>query len=469
VKRAAGFANPTFMGVAARDAPQSGVCPRRRRGINAPMGAPGAGELLEREETLAQVDALIDAARGGAGRMLVVEGAPGIGKSALLRAVAARAAGAGMTVVSATGAELETELAFGVVRGLFAPVTAAAHAAAEVWDGAAALARPVVDPAIPSPSGQVDQFAVLHGLFWLCASLAQRSALAVVVDDAHWADESSLRWIAYLARRVGDLPILVVVARRPPAGATDALAGLDAVLRTLTPLSERASATLVRRAVGPEVPEEVCRSCHAATGGNPFYLGELVAAGGDALVAAAAEPVQALAPERVIRSVLARVAVLGPDATRLARAVAVLGSRAALRQAAALADLEPRAADELADRLANAGILLAQRPLEFVHPIVGAAVYGELPQGARSALHHRAARILHADGSDPAQVAVLLLAAEPYGDPWVAARLREAARAVRSRGDPRAAATYLTRALEEPPDLGERDAVLFELGVRSAS
>jgi DNA-binding CsgD family transcriptional regulator len=434
------------------------------------MGAPGAGELLEREETLAHVDALMDAARDGSGRLLLLEGPPGIGKTAVLRASAGRATDAGMTVLRATAGELEMDLAYGVVRQLFAALGSEARTDAELWEGAAALARPVVDPGAPLPAGRVDQFAVLHGLFWLCASVAQRSALALVVDDAHWADRSSLRWLVYLARRVGDLPVAVVVARRPPAGADaqDVLASLvtepAATTLTLSPLSERGSATLVRRAVGPELPEEVCRSCHAATGGNPFYLAELVAAGGETLLHTGSDRFEAQAPQRVVRSVLARVAALGPDAIALARAVAVLGSRAQLRQAAALAELDPAIADALADQLAGSGILRAQRPLEFVHPIVRAAVYGELPDGARSALHRRAARLLHDDGSDPAEVAVMLLAAEPYGDPWVTARLREAAQAVRGRGDPGVAATYLARALEETSDATERGDVLFDLG-----
>jgi DNA-binding CsgD family transcriptional regulator len=433
------------------------------------MAWPSVGGLLERDAILVELNALVDGACGGAGNVLVVEGAPGIGKTALLWEAGARADRVGVAVLSASGAELEQELAYGVVRQLFAPLTSDEDPSAELWEGAAELARPVLDPTGSSSATHADQFAVLHGLFSLCASMAGRSPVAVIVDDAHWADATSLRWLAYLARRVAELPVLVVIARRPSpaAGAADILTGLSAdpatLTRTLLPLTEAGSATVVRRAVGAEVPEEICRSCHLATGGNPFYLGELVTAGGEALTSAG-EAVEVMAPERVMRSVLVRLAALGLDAASLARAVAILGPRVPLRHAASLAGLDAQRADTVADDLAAASILLPERPLEFFHPIVRSAVYGELGEGARSALHHRAARILHVDGSDPPDVAVKLLAAEPYGDPWVVARLGEAAQSARSRGDPGAAAVYLTRALAEPPGPDDLGDVLFELG-----
>jgi DNA-binding CsgD family transcriptional regulator len=434
------------------------------------MEVPGGGSLVERDEVLCALDALIAAAARGAGRVLVVEGPPGVGKTTVLRAGAERASAAGMRALSASGAELETELAYGVVRQLFVGVGRGADPDVDLWDGAAGLARRVVDPAAAAGDLRAEPSAVMHGLVWLCASLARRAGLALLVDDVHWADDSSLRWLAYLARRAADLPVLVVLARRPLAatGGGDLLAGVIADPATATwpleSLSEDGSAALVRRSVGVDVPAEICRACHAATGGNPFYLSEMVAAGGDALLSAGASPVASLAPERVRRSVLARLDGLGPPAVEMARAIAVLGARVEVRHAAALAGLDPRIADSVADALATAGILSVNRPLDFAHPIIRTAVYGVLPEGARSALHHRAAHVLYDDCSDPAAVAVQLLAVEPYGDPWVSGRLQDAAGAARARGDPRAAAVYLLRALREPPDHATRAEVLFVLG-----
>ena len=115
-------------------------------------------------------------------------------------------------------------------------------------------------------------FAILHGLYWLCANLARRSALLLCVDDVHWADHASLRFLHYLARRVQELPIAVVAAARPAESreGSPLVAALtadpSAEVVVLAPLSERAVAELVRLGVGAEVEsvfagaDDPCRS-----------------------------------------------------------------------------------------------------------------------------------------------------------------------------------------------------------------
>ncbi len=126
---------------------------------------------------------------------MLVSGPAGIGKSALLDEARRLATS---PVLSARGSELEREYPFGAVQQLFAHVTvpregAAAHAAAAF-----------------SLGGEPDH-AVLHGLYWLTAGLGP---LTLVVDDAHWLDRPSLRWLAYMVNRVADLPLTLVVAAR---------------------------------------------------------------------------------------------------------------------------------------------------------------------------------------------------------------------------------------------------------------
>ena len=160
---------------------------------------------------------------------------------------------------------------------------------------------------------------------------------------------------------------------------------------------------------------------------------------------------------------LARLARMGPDAVELARAVAVLGSRHEVAVAAELAGLDPAAAELIADELAAAQILAPVRPLDFFHPVIGEAVYAGIATGARRLAHRRAATILDRTGGIDS-VAAHLLMTGPAGDRWVAQKLSAAARAARERGAPEVAASYLRRALAEPPGERERPELLLRLG-----
>jgi predicted ATPase len=183
--------------------------------------------------------------------------------------------------------------------------------------------------------------------------------LALVIDDAHWADADSLRWPDYLTRRVDALPLLVLLAVRSGEPAVDCslletLAAEPGVERlALQRLSAEATTRMVRRALGRDADVGFCRACHAATGGNPFYLGELVRMTRDERLEPTAENtvrVRQLAPATIARAILLRIGRLGKDAVALARAVAVLGPGAELRHAAGLAGLNADAAPEAVSR-----------------------------------------------------------------------------------------------------------------------
>jgi predicted ATPase len=123
--------------------------------------------------------------------------------------------------------------------------------------------------------------SIAHSVLWLCAALTDAGApLVLVVDDAHWADRPSLEVLSYLARRIADLPVLLVVAFRPdvPDAPYDLLTLITDCHRTgalsLAPLTADGSATLVRRLV-PDTSLEVCRRCHDAAHGNPWLVAEL--------------------------------------------------------------------------------------------------------------------------------------------------------------------------------------------------
>ncbi len=348
--------------------------------------------MLERDRELERIDDALLAAREGTGALLIIEGAAGIGKTALTLAAQRRAREMKIEVAAARGSELERELAFGVVRQLLEPHVAGADQSerSELFWGAAALAEPLFSP-VPAPAGtsEADQtLTVLHGLYWLCANLAQRSPLLLSVDDAHWSDLASLRFIAYLGARLEGMPVTLAVAARPAETAADAeLLGRltrDPLATAIAPqpLSVEGVAALIA-AEGDREPEPAfADACLRATGGVPLLVRELSRELRDQGVeptTASASLVEQIGPQTVAHYVVGRVRRLSPEAETIARVVAVLGADADVRRVIRLAGIDDEAgALASLDGLALAGVLSYARPIEFTHPVVRAAIYGEI-------------------------------------------------------------------------------------------
>lgn len=441
--------------------------------------------LLERGEELARIQAALARGSAGTGSLMVIEGPAGIGKTALLGAARAGAESAGVQVLAARGAELEREFAFGVVRQLLEPPLSqsSGEELAELLHGAAGLAA----SALALPGGEVSgrvlsagpepPFAVLHGLYWLCANLAAAQPTCLIVDDAHWADAPSLRFLAFLLPRLEGLGAALMVAARPRESRADA--GLLATLATdpsaelvrIAPLTRTAVGRFVAERLGAVPDPAFVDACLRATRGTPFLMRELVAALREEAIeptAGAAAHVEEIGARTVGRSILLRLDRLPESAAQLARAVAIL-ERGELWQAARLAELGSEQAGDAADRLAAADILAGGRPLAFAHPIVRAGVYDALSPSRRARGHRAAARMLAEGHGANERVAEHLLASDPGGDAWVVERLVAAARAAARSGAPESAATYLRRALEEPPPPADRAALMLELGMAEAS
>ena len=432
--------------------------------------------IVGRDQELAVLSAAVTGAAAGRGSLVLVEGAPGIGKTTLLRAACAESGAPGGRVLTARGLALEGGFSYGIVRQLIEPVRGAAGPGEwdGLLDGAAGLAARVFDGA---EAGSVEDdvpHAVMHGLYWLVANLAARGPLVIAVDDAHWADAPSLGWLAHLGARIEGLPVALLLAVRndpaEPAVIGELRACPACTSMRLGPLAAQATAALVRQRLGAQADDRLCQACHASTGGNPFLFEALATAlqapgegDGDLLAR-----VDRLGPEPVARTVLRRVSQLGEGADQLTRALAVLGGPAPLRHAVALAGQDASTAARLADRLRAADVLAAGSVLEFAHPIVRTAVYESIPPGERALAHAEAARMLESDGADPERLALHLLRSEPVGSARVVDLLRAAAEAASGRGAPGPAADYLRRALEEPPEPTARPAILLELGLALA-
>jgi DNA-binding NarL/FixJ family response regulator len=336
-----------------------------------------------------------------------------------------------------------------------------------------------LDPATAEPASAGDaMYAAARGLVWLAANLATRGPAVLVVDDVHWADAPSLRWLAQLARDLDGLPLGVLCAVRSGEPPTDP--GLLAELLAaapeppvrLRPLSPQAAAALVRDRM-PQASASFTSACHEVTAGNPFLLGLLLnqlAADGTEPGDEAARRLSAFGPEQVARIVGRQLARLPDGSSALARAVAVLGRSAPLRRAAALAGLtQPRAAT-LADTLRAAALLDQSQDLTLTHPLVESALYATMAPGKRGVWHAWAARILQGERADPEAIAVHLLRAAPAADPGTVSTLREAAARASTRGAPNTAAAYLRRAVAEPPASAHDDADLrLHLGLALAA
>ncbi|HEX8103230.1 MAG TPA: ATP-binding protein, partial [Solirubrobacteraceae bacterium] len=435
---------------------------------------PDRQPLIERETELEALERVLARLADGEGGFVVLTGPAGIGKTSLLAHARARAATETIRVLSARGSELERAFPFGGARQLLAPLVlpGARTDPDDLFAGAAGLARAVVEPgaAPAAPASPDAEFALLHGLYWLIANLAAAGPVLLLVDDAQWLDAPTLAFLGFLARRVRDLPVALLVASRPAddptaePGVAPLLVDPEAGILRPSALSLDGVARRVRERTGRAGDDGFVRACAEVTGGNPFLLEELLrelGAEGVAPEATASERIRALGPRGVAAVTRLRLERLGDDARTLARWIAVLGDRTLSADLAALAELPDAAA--LRGLAALQAAELVGDDGGFVHPIVRQAVLHDLPAATRAGLHAEAAARLAGRGAPAEEVAAQLMAAPPAGDPARVAVLREAADRARAVGDAAGAARLRRRALQEPAG-AEESVVLLELG-----
>ena len=207
---------------------------------------------LERDRELDALRSVIAHAHSGHGQACVIEGPSGIGKSYLLDEAAALATKAGLTVLRARGSELTRELAFGMAVELVEArlLRATADERTELLNGPAALAEPTVSRRAQHAdhTATTDEFTIIHGLYWLMVNLAGQGPFALLADDAQWADPGSLRFLAYLAERLDDLPIALITAVR--TGDPETESNLVSLLWETSAVPAIRPAELSRHAVG---------------------------------------------------------------------------------------------------------------------------------------------------------------------------------------------------------------------------
>ncbi|EFL36174.1 regulatory protein [Streptomyces viridochromogenes DSM 40736] len=449
--------------------------------------AAASDSLWERDEEVAAVTRALDslcADRTSPGGLLVFRGEAGLGKTALLAETRRIAEARGCTVWSARGGETLRSVPFNVVRQLLQPalVSMLPEEARDYlgdWYDIAGPALGIADPG----DRQADPRGVCDGLVAAVRRLSRRDwPLVLLIDDAHWADQETLHWLAAFAERLDEVSVLVVVTRRPddvPGASARHLdtvaAAADGPATPLSALTPDATAGLTRATLGSHADAAFCREVWAVTAGNPYETVELLAKVQDSEL----EPVEARAGElrelnRSARGggLVARLEELGIDATRFAWAAAILGTGISIDLVAKLATLKPDEARRSAELLRTARILTAPDPatgrsgdgdLEFVHPLIATAVYNSIPDALRTAMHGIAARIVTDEGHGAAAAARHLIEVHPDDDEELVGQLREAAREHLAVGAPDAARRCLERALKEPPRPDSHPHVLYEL------
>lgn len=418
----------------------------------------GHAALLERDAELLALETSLLRAREGHGSVLLIDAPTGAGRSALLDAAASRARGASMTVLRAQGDALLRDFRFGLVLQLLRPlqIDASDDARRRLLAGPAAPAASLLKQ-IPDREAVIDdsQHAMIHALSWVVRNyvVAAGHAVALAVDDAHWSDAASLRFLAHLAAQTPSLPVAIILATWLPAPLADPVA-VTALRRraagrplSLRGLSEPAIAEMTAKRLATAEPEFVAKLA-VLTRGNPLevtaMLDEVAARG---LTGARAEiaALSELVPERLTLSVRERLAALPEAAHRVAVATAVLGRSSSVPRVASLAKLDARAVLEAADDLMRTELLAPGGRLAFAQPLLGTIVLDALSPFALARAHLDAARILREQHADADEIADHLLRAPADADAAAIGPLRSAARSALGAGRAEHAVALLHR------------------------
>jgi DNA-binding CsgD family transcriptional regulator len=411
---------------------------------------PGPGEpiarhhapIIGRDAALARLRAVVDPVPP-ASQVLLVIGEAGMGKTVLLADAAERARSAGIRVLSVTGRESESTLAFAGLHQLLRPVLSSAAALpgrqAQALLGAFGL---TADAGAPDPL--LTRVAVLT----LLSDLSERSPVLVIADDAHWIDRGSLEALAFVGSRLDAERVVLLVGARgqaPPPGFDRGFPELR-----LEPLSAAAAALLLDGQPRPPRGRARVQVLDQAAG-NPLALIELATVIADDPAASrrwAAEPLPLT--DRLSAVITARFAAL-PEQARAALLLAAVADGPDLRVAAGHGAGPDARALTPAEQL---GLVRVDRTgLQFSHPLVRSAIYHSAPFARRAAAHRQLAEALH---DQPDRRAWHLAAAALQPDERVASLLEATAAEAQHRGGAAAAALALERAAELSPDPAEQ-------------
>jgi DNA-binding CsgD family transcriptional regulator len=393
--------------------------------------------LLGRRVERQVLDRLLESAHGGNGRVLVVHGEPGIGKTALLEY--AVDAARGFRVLRTVGGEGEMELPYAALQRLCGPLVVLSERLPAPQREALAVAFGLASGQPPTP------FLVGLAVLGVLSEAAEERPLLCVVDDAQWLDRASASGLAFAAHRLLAERIAVIFAVRQASGA---LAGFPEL--HVRPLGHRDARGLLESALPARLDDGVLERLVFEARGNPLALLELPRGlsptrlgGGFGLPAAV--PLSAGIEESFMR----RLANL-PDHARgllLVAAADPVGDTALVRRAAQLLGIPESAAGIVEAE----GLLEVEARVVFRHPLVRSAVYQAAGSTERRAVHRALAEATDPQ-IDPDRRAWHRAQAASAPDENVAAELLRSAGRAQARGGLAAVAAFLERAAALTPD-----------------
>jgi AAA ATPase domain len=422
-----------------------------------------ADRLIGRESALAAASSVLEDARRGAGQFLMISGEAGIGKTAMLAALVSQAGPAPL-----------------VLRGFcwegdgappywpWSQVLQASGLPMADLGEAGWLLQPAAGPAEPMSAVAAGdaQFRLFEAAARCLGRLAAGRPVLVVLDDLHWADEPSLRLLGFLARALAVESVALLGAYRdieaPPELHKIAGQAQQLALAGLTPDDVGA---LARELAGTALPAQVTAQLWQRSGGNPFFVRELIRL----LQAQGSWHQPAQIPASVAETLRRRLARLSTECVRLLDWAAIAGRDidVALLAHGAAAGHEP-AALSLLDEARQAGVIAGTSPPRFTHDLYRETILDGLSTSARTAINLSVGRALQARSGPAARVAAHLLAAGPQARQDALDYSLLAAREATARLGHEDACAYYLRALDiiaerGTPVTGERIEILLEL------
>jgi ATP/maltotriose-dependent transcriptional regulator MalT len=422
--------------------------------------------FVGRADELGSLERILDELDRGCPGTVEVAGEPGIGKTRLMRELAARAGARGHLVLSGAASEFENDLPFSVfVDALDEYVAGLEPGRLAVLDDAVQAELAHVFPALSALAGgqqvspQHERYRSHYAVREMLKRLAAPAPLVLVLDDVHWADSASAELLGALLRRPPAAAVLTAVALRPHQAPERLSAALERAHR---------AAALTRIELGALTPDET-RELLGATvgaaeatvlyqdsGGNPFYLEQLARSlerAGTVTLVSATSPTGLGVPPAVAAALSEELALLSENTRLVLESAAVAGDPFEPELAAAAAATSEATAMDAVDELLRFDLIQptdVPRRFRFRHPLVRRAVYDAAPGGWRLGAHERCAEALAARGAAPTARAYHVERSAREGDLAAVAVLRESGEAA-ARLAPASAARWFEAALRLLP------------------